>query len=580
MKLRAATTVDTVDEAETKAYFKKLIIDWFSMHTKNKTRLTLSRNIVAMHILLKLCPSQILKSDMGTGQFDQIMYQFNSCICMLLQKVEDDLIWNLKYLSIEQGDITVFYNVWMQSYYNKRARYVKVGNILSRFHAFTNYKYDKSLFIETFNYVKSKKQKEDATMTTNSAFIDEVLLGSVSPKARVRVNEIIQAAITEMLGTNNNNCTNSLRFVCYYFTDQLELSVETFTSDDSDIKQYLPANNDQLDIPSMQKYYEIVVSNISRNLIKIISHLDNWYNIDFDRLEKYISIWGCPQNNNKSIQDWSNYFQLIEFTLSTRSYERVTTRVPTPTDVAIGFNQAAEIEDEIKYKYKKFMEYIDGLKLFQGEELMGLISLNSKDEYQNIHGMNKLLESYVDMCVYDQIGPEPDNEPDESRITRLTEYMNRIIEPTTYTNLYNNRNKLIRILNIVNVENKNKKIEELVELVSFTDKGKQYWIALYNLFNKKGEVVEFEQFDSVFVQEFNNVANANVNPEENTKLKFTKLLQGQVQDAGFKMVKTYLQTPLMCNDGRIRKAFRLKGRGNILYVMSKKEVVKRSDIKK
>jgi hypothetical protein len=44
-----------------------------------------------------------------------------------------------------------------------------------------------------------------------------------------------------------------------------------------------------------------------------------------------------------------------------------------------------------------------------------------------------------------------------------------------------------------------------------------------------------------------------------------------------KLKKTYLPS-CKCKDGRNRKPFRIQGRGNTLYVMYKKQIIKKTDI--
>ena len=46
-----------------------------------------------------------------------------------------------------------------------------------------------------------------------------------------------------------------------------------------------------------------------------------------------------------------------------------------------------------------------------------------------------------------------------------------------------------------------------------------------------------------------------------------------------KLEKTYLKSLYKCKDGRTRKAFRIKGRGNTIFVFYKKQLTKISDIK-
>ena len=551
-----------VDEDVTKTYFKGLIIDMLSGQPPKKTKVSLSRDIVAMHILLKLCPSKIIASEKDVkwpdNKFENALQQFDMYgLCMLLKKVEDDLIWTVKYLSIDNGDITTFYQVWMKNYYNKSN---KIDKFLSRFEFYNKYKYDPSLFIETFKYIKSKKDEQDGHVSTNSHFIDSYLgIGGKNAEVRKRVIKILQDAVNAMLTEHDNTCTNCLRFVCYYFTDVINLSENKY------------------DIKGDIEKYEEKVAIISNILIEIISYFDNWYNVDFEKLEIYIKIWGIYPNNAKSILQWHDYFTLIKFTLNTGHYERVI-QIPITTyrqldalevmlkeeaerDAERDAEETRETEEaKLAYKEKKIKSHIEMLELFQGNELKNIVSLcNGK---QNIKGMNNVIKAFIGMCLYDKVGPE---------IKHDTQ-----IYSTSHA-LTLERIKLRQILT-----KSSNIIEELVGLVSFTEKGKQYWSALHDLF--VGSLVPpknlFLNFDPVFVQKFNEVNPTNFEEEKNAKKEFTTILIGSHQTGGFKIVKTYLQTPLMCNDGRIRRVFRLKGRGNVLYVMCKKKVTKRSDIEK
>jgi len=52
------------------------------------------------------------------------------------------------------------------------------------------------------------------------------------------------------------------------------------------------------------------------------------------------------------------------------------------------------------------------------------------------------------------------------------------------------------------------------------------------------------------------------------------------QQAGAKIIKTYLPTLYKCKDGIARKAFKIKGKGNTIYVIKKGIIVKANSIKK
>jgi len=53
-----------------------------------------------------------------------------------------------------------------------------------------------------------------------------------------------------------------------------------------------------------------------------------------------------------------------------------------------------------------------------------------------------------------------------------------------------------------------------------------------------------------------------------------------IAGGGAKQELIYLPEKCKCADGRIRRVFRIKGKGNTLYVMNKGVVTKKSDIKK
>ena len=55
-------------------------------------------------------------------------------------------------------------------------------------------------------------------------------------------------------------------------------------------------------------------------------------------------------------------------------------------------------------------------------------------------------------------------------------------------------------------------------------------------------------------------------------------LLGLLYTSGIKYIKNYMDNLYLCKDNKKRKAFRIKGMNNTIYVMFKKNVTKASEI--